>query len=135
MKDILAVILTSALPVSELRGAIFNYHFTPFKALAIYLIGNLLQVLFLLLVFASVAEMLRNFFPLKKFFLWLQEWTQRHAELVKKYEFLRLVLFVAAPFLITGAWTGSFAAAIFKTRFRQAVLAIIPGVFIVTAAS
>jgi len=134
VKDILAVILTSALPVSELRGAIplaiFSYHFTPVKALIIALIGNLLPVPFLLLVFTPVAEKLRRFSFLKKFFLWLEERTRKHARLVEKYEFLGLILFVAIPFPTTGAWTGSFAAAIFKIRFRLALLAIMLGVFI-----
>ena len=134
MRNILAVILTSALPVSELRGAIplaiFSYHCTPLKALVVALIGNLLPVPFLLLVFTPVAEKLREIFFLKKFFLWLEERTRRHAGLVEKYEFPGLSLFVAAPFPTTGAWTGSFAAAIFKIRFRPALLAIIPGVFI-----
>jgi uncharacterized membrane protein len=41
-----------------------------------------------------------------------------------------LVLFVAVPLPITGAWTGSFAAVLFGLKFKHAFLSIVVGVFI-----
>ncbi|MDP8234045.1 MAG: small multi-drug export protein [Candidatus Saelkia tenebricola] len=134
MENILRVILTAAMPVSELRGAIplaiFGYKFSLPEAFLISVIGNLLPVPFLLLLFAPVAKKLRELFFLKKFFLWLENRTKKKARLIEKYEFLGLILFVAVPFPTTGAWTGSFAATIFKIRFRRAFLAITLGVII-----
>jgi uncharacterized membrane protein len=43
---------------------------------------------------------------------------------------LGLILFVAIPLPVTGAWTGSIAASLFKVRFRYAFFAICLGVII-----
>ena len=133
MNNVIKIMLISASPVLELRGAIpfaLSLGFTPQKSFLISLIGNLLPVPFLLLVFSPISERIRNIAVFKKFFSWLEERTRKKARLVEKYEFLGLILFVAIPLPTTGAWTGSFAASIFRIRFRLALLAIIIGVII-----
>ena len=45
-------------------------------------------------------------------------------------EALGLILFVAVPLPITGAWTGCIAATLVKVRFRFALPAIMAGVTI-----
>ena len=127
------VLLLAALPISELRGAIpagFAFGFSPLKSFYIAFIGNVIPVIPLLLFLKPVSEFLRKMPVLSKFFNWLFERTKRRADLVEKYEFLGLMLFVAIPLPITGAWTGCVAATLFKIRLRYAILAITLGVCI-----
>ena len=127
------IIAVSASPVVELRGAIplaVSMGISPLSAFLISVIGNLLPVPLLLVVFSPITAQLRETKLLKKIFSWLEERTRRKASLVQKYEFWGLVLFVAIPFPTTGAWTGSFAASIFKLNYKLSLLAITLGVII-----
>jgi uncharacterized membrane protein len=127
------IIIVSASPVVELRGAIplaVSMGIPVWLAFLISVGGNLLPVPFLLLVFSPITARLRETRLLRKAFSWLEERTRKKASLVRKYEFLGLILFVAIPFPTTGAWTGSFAASIFKLDYKLSLLAITLGVIL-----
>ncbi len=129
----LAVVVLAALPISELRGALplaLAMGFSPSKAYILSFIGNLIPVLPLLFLLQPVVARLRHISVFERFFNWLFERTRRKASLVERFEALGLILFVAIPLPITGAWTGCVAATLFKIRFRYAVIAIIIGVAI-----
>ncbi len=134
MSEELLVLLTAAAPISELRGAIplgiIKFGFPIYKTLIIALIGNMLPVIPLLILIQPLSERLRKFTFFKKFFDWFFERTRKKADLVQKYEALGLILFVAIPLPVTGAWTGAVAATLFKVRFRYALIAIFAGVLI-----
>jgi len=128
-----AVLTLAALPVSELRGAIplgLAMGFAPVKALTLSLIGNLLPVIPLLFLLQPVARILRHIKFFEHFFDWLFARTRKRAALIEKFEALGLILFVAIPLPVTGAWTGCVAATLFKVRFRYAFLSICLGVLI-----
>ncbi|MFC1808436.1 COG2426 family protein [Candidatus Omnitrophota bacterium] len=128
-----ATFILAMLPVSELRGAIpfgLSVGLGTSKVLALSIIGNLVPVIPILFLLEPVSGYLRRFGIFKKFFDWLFARTRRKADLVEKYEFLGLMLFVAIPLPITGAWTGCVAATLFKLRLRYAVVAITLGVLI-----
>lgn len=125
------VLIIAALPVSELRGAIpaaLMFGFTPLKAYCIAFIGNVIPVIPLLFLLEPVSNWLRKFPVLKNFFEWLFERTKRKAGLVEKFEAIGLILFVAIPIPVTGAWTGCVAATLFKIRFRYAFPSICMGI-------
>ncbi len=129
----IAVVVLAAMPVSELRGAIplaLAMEFTPLKAYVLAFLGNLLPVMPLLFLLQPVANRLRHIKIFENFFNWLFERTKKKATLVERFEALGLILFVAIPLPITGAWTGCVAATLFKIRFRYAFLAIVAGVII-----
>ena len=129
----LAVVALGALPVSELRGAIplaLAMGFSPVKAYTLAFIGNLIPVIPLLFLLRPIADKLRHIKLFAKFFDWLFERTRKKATLVERFEALGLILFVAIPLPITGAWTGCVAATLFKIRFRYAFIAILLGVVI-----
>ena len=67
---------------------------------------------------------------LNRMFHWLSERTKRRGRLITRYERIGLVLFVAIPLPVTGAWTGSLAAVLFGLRFKQAFLSIFIGILI-----
>ncbi|MFH1381215.1 MAG: small multi-drug export protein [Candidatus Omnitrophota bacterium] len=129
----IAVVILAALPVSELRGAIplaIALDFSPIKAYCLAVFGNLLPVIPLLFLLEPVSKRLRHIKLFDRFFTWFFERTKRKASLIEKFEVLGLILFVAIPLPITGAWTGCAAATLFKIRFRYALLAIVLGVLI-----
>lgn len=129
----LAVVILAALPISELRGAIplaLLLGFLPGKAFVLAFIGNMLPVPLLLFLFQPIAKALRHIALFERFFNWLFERTKAKASLIERFEALGLMLFVAVPLPVTGAWTGCVAASLFKIRFRYAFLAITAGVFL-----
>lgn len=133
MSEELIVLLTAAAPISELRGAIplgFHFGFSIYKTVLISIVGNMLPIVPILFLLQPVANALRKFAIFKKFFDWLFERTRRKSNLIQKYEALGLILFVAIPLPVTGAWTGSMAATLFKIKFRYALISIFIGVLI-----
>ncbi|MBA7709701.1 hypothetical protein ES703_118623 [subsurface metagenome] len=130
----LVVLIISALPIFELRGAIpvaINlFHFSWYYALPLAIIGNLLPVPFILLFLESISKWLSKIDFFDRFLHWLFEHTRRRGKIIGKYERIGLVLFVAIPLPVTGAWTGSLLAVLFGLKFRHAFLSIFIGVCI-----
>lgn len=130
----LVVIITSALPILELRGgipvAMTLFNFPWYYALLLAVIGNLLPVPFILLLLDSATRLLSRVRLFNRILTWLFERTRRRGRIIQKYERIGLALFVAIPLPVTGAWTGSLAAVLFGLRFRHASLSILIGVLI-----
>jgi uncharacterized membrane protein len=129
----LFVFIIAGLPVLELRGAIpigLSIGLELKKTILISIAGNTLPVIPLLFFLEPVSGFLRQYWPFRGFFDWLFERTKRRSALIEKFEFLGLMLFVAIPLPITGAWTGCVAATLFKIRFRYAFSAIFLGICI-----
>ena len=130
----LIVILIAATPIFELRGAIptgigileMPWYYTYMLAI----IGNILPVPFILLFLESVSRWLSRVPLFKKWFDWLFERTRRRSGVIQKYKRIGLVLFVAIPLPITGAWTGALAAVLLGIGFKQAFFSILLGVLI-----
>jgi len=125
------IILTAALPISELRYAIplgLVKDLPLLKTLLLAIMGNLIPVIPLLFLFKPISEILRRFGISKKFFDWYLKKTIRRARIIEKYEAIGLAIFVAIPLPFTGAWTGAICASLFGLRFRYAFFAIILGV-------
>ncbi len=133
----LVVLVTSALPILELRGgipvAIGLFDFAWYYALLLAVIGNLLPVPFILLFLNSATRLLSRVPFFDRFLTWLFERTRRRGRIIEKYKRIGLILFVAIPLPVTGAWTGSLAAVLFGLRFRHAMLSIFIGVLIAGA--
>ena len=130
----LVVIIISALPVMELRGAlpigIRLLHLPWYQALYLAIIGNMLPVPFLLLFLESLAKTISRVETGKRLVEWVFKRTRQHTGVIEKYERIGLMLFVAIPLPGTGAWTGSIAAFLFGLKLRRAFLSIMCGVII-----
>jgi len=125
------VLIVSALPVAELRGALplaLYYGMSFGKAYWLSVLGNISIIVPALFLLEPVSRRLRRFPFWSRFFDWLFERTKKRANTVQRYEALGLALFVAIPLPITGAWTGVVAATLFKIRFRYAFMALVAGV-------
>ena len=133
----LIVVIISALPVVELRGALpvaINLFNMPwYWAFCLAVIGNMLPVSILLLFFESLAKIVSKVEIGRRLVNWVFEHTRRHEKMIQKYEWLGLMLFVAIPLPMTGAWTGSIIAFILGMRFTYAFLSILCGVIIAGA--
>jgi len=123
--------IISMLPISELRGSIpvaLAMGMAPMKAFLISILGNSAIIIPVLFLLEPVSARLRRFKIWRSFFDWLFERTKAKGDLIQKYEAVGLMLFVAAPLPMTGAWSGCIAASLFKIKFRYALPAIFLGV-------
>src|SRR4030067_273288 len=132
--DILKVIGTAVLPISELRGAIplaiFTYDFPWYYAYLFGVIGNLLPVPFILLLFNAVIPLLSRVNFLDRLLQWYFAWTKRRSKSIERYGWLGLAIFVAIPLPVTGAWTGAILAALLGMKFKYAFSSIAVGVLV-----
>ena len=133
--DELKVVGVAALPIFELRGAIpFGCQLLGMSAIGkvyfLSLLGNLIPVLPLLLFFKYFFHHLENLKFIGKFFKWWFCRVERKSKLIERWGFWGLVLFVAIPLPVTGAWTGTAAATLFEIKVKRAFLAILLGVAI-----
>ncbi len=131
------VVIISALPVIELRGAlpvaINLFHLPWYQALYLTVLGNMLPVPLLLLFYRLLARVVRRTETGRKLDSWVVKRVRRRTGVIEKYEQIGLMLFVAIPLPGTGAWTGSLAAFIFGLKFTHAFLSIAAGVVIAGA--
>ena len=135
-QDILTVFVTAMLPISELRGAIplglFAYGLSPGLVYLVAVVGNILPVYLLLIFWMRASTWLAKKIPVFNRFLdWLFERTRK--KFYNKYEKfgnLALVIFVAIPLPMTGAWTGSVAAWLFDIPYHKAIGLTLVGLLI-----
>ncbi|OJI07883.1 hypothetical protein BK004_00375 [bacterium CG10_46_32] len=136
MHPILATFLAAMTPIGELRLAIplalAKYNLEPVSAYVISVLGNLVPVIFLLLFLEAVSLFLIDHSKtFEQFFDWLFERTRKRiGHRYELYGYIALVLFVAIPLPITGAWTGSVAAYLLGIPFWRAFGLIAIGVSI-----
>jgi len=124
--------VVSALPISELRGGIplaLYLGFNPVEAYVISVVGNLLPIPFLLM-FLSLIERIALRTPLSSLYLRIVRRTDRRRDMIDRYGYLGLTLFVAIPLPVTGAWTEAIASVIFNIKFIHAIIGITLGVLI-----
>ena len=130
------ILLISMLPLIEIRGALpvalFYYSFSFPWALFWSVLGNFIPVLFLVFFLGKIANYLsQKIYFFNRFFNWLFSYTRRRHS--KKFEYLgalALVLFVAIPLPLTGAWSGVVAAFVFGISPKKSLPLIGLGILI-----
>lgn len=132
----LKVFLIAMSPIFELRGsipmALGAYQMPVWSAFLISVVGNTFPVIFILWWLEPVSRYLshRSYF-FNRFFTWLFERTRKkHAKNFENAKALALMIFVAIPLPLTGAWSGALCAFIFGIPFKKAFLSIAGGVVI-----
>jgi len=134
----LSTICISMLPIIELRGALpasrAVFGLPLLLAYVLSVIGNMIPIPFLLAFFPRIEKWLRRFKAFERFFNWLFERTRRKGEnKIKLWGEMGLILFVAIPLPVTGAWTGSLLAYLLDLKKGKSLLAIFIGVLIAGA--
>lgn len=131
---VLIIMGIAASPISELRGAIPTamgaYDFTWWQAYIIAVIGNLLPVPIILLFMNAVTKFLSRWAFFDRIFQWIFRTVRRRGEKITNWHFAGLMIFVAIPLPITGAWTGSILSVLMKFKFWPAFFAIVAGILI-----
>ncbi|MCX7778703.1 MAG: small multi-drug export protein [Patescibacteria group bacterium] len=136
MSPQIQTILLSTLPINELRGtipfAISVLRLSPLEAFTFSVIGNLLPIFFLLWFLPNLSQFLmKNFKIFHQFFSWLFLRTRnRFYKKYQKFGDLALVVFVAIPLPMTGAWTGAIASFLFGIPYLKSLFLIFVGILI-----
>ena len=134
--DLLVTFVAAMTPIGELRLAIplaiYTYDVNWYVALPIAVVGNMVPVLILIPGLNRLSRMLSSFpNPAGKLLAWQENRLRRvQSRRFDRYGGLALVILVAIPLPMTGAWTGSLAAWTFRIPPRRAVPLIALGVLI-----
>jgi uncharacterized membrane protein len=144
----LVIIVIAMIPFIELRGTILLWaakdagiSFAGFpypggwpQIYIVSVIGNMIPIPLILLFFPWVEKKLRRWKTFNRFFDWLFARTRRKTgKSVEKYEELALLLFVAIPLPVTGAWTGSLVSYLFGLNKLKSLFFIFIGVLMAGA--
>lgn len=139
----LITILIAASPIFELRGsipiAIGVFHFSAQKAFLLSILGNAIPPIILLALLPVLAGFLsKKSAAVKRILSWIFTRTQmRHSKKVERSGLIALFFLTAIPFPMTGVWTASILAFLFKFPFNKALSTILLGMivagFLVTA--
>ncbi len=124
------VMLTAAMPIIELRGAIpvgISLGLSPVHATLISLIGSMIPVPFILFTIRPVFNYLKKAKAFRSFVERLTHRSLSKSKNIQKYGVLGLLVFVAIPLPGTGVWSGSLTAALLDMRFKWAFPAILVG--------
>lgn len=128
MIEWLSVIILSMSPISELRGGIpagIMLGLDPFMVFCA-------AVLFNALVFFPIFFGLKFFYHKVERFRFVRSIVEmvrkREKGFVRRYGAISLILFVAIPLPVTGAWTGSILAWLFNLNWRKSFIAVSIGV-------
>ena len=134
LRTLLVTIALCLLPISELRGglpfAVSNE--VPLPLAYLICVGaNALVSPLVYLFLSSLHKLLERWRPYRRLFERLVERARLrvHAK-VEKYGYAGLILFVAIPLPITGAYTGTLGAWILGMDRRKTILAVFVGVII-----
>ncbi len=128
---VLEVLLVAAMPIAEIRGALplaLYYGFDPVSAYLLAFAGNLLPIPVLLVFLDWFVKLATKVRFLDKIYRRIVARVEKRKEIIEKYGYLGLTMFVAIPLPITGAWTGSLLAFLLRLNKLKAFLAISAGV-------
>ena len=134
--DLPVTFLAAMIPIGELRLAIplaiYSLDVPWYLALPIAVAGNMVPVLLLVPGLHRLSRILLSFpNPAGRAFTWYTERLERvQSRRFQRYGTMALVVLVAIPLPMTGAWTGSLAAWVFRIPIRQAIPLIALGVLI-----
>ena len=126
---VIEVLMVSAMPLSELRGGIplaLYLGFSPLESYILAVLGNLIPVPFILLLLDKIKNIKIKF--ISKIYLATTTRIEKRRSIIEKYGYVGLMLFVAVPLPITGAWTGSLLAFLLGLNKLKSFIAISVGV-------
>ena len=135
MNEIINIILLSILPVSELRGAIpygISNNINPLLTFFIAVLANFLVAPF---GFFFLDNLHKHFLKIKSYNRFFNKYIEIKRKSFEKhvgtsFEFWALMIFVAIPLPLTGAYSGALIAWFFDLKRRKSYLAIFLGVLI-----
>lgn len=139
----LIILITSATPVIEVRGAvplgIIALKMAPTTVIILSVIGSLIPVFPILWFLNTFTEYFRKINIIDRFLGWLFARTRKKSVIIEDLKLVGLTLFVGIPFPGTGVWTGCVAAYLLDLKPLPTFIAVTIGTIIasllMTAAS
>lgn len=130
----ITTIILALLPISELRGALPYAYFNGVPIAQAYLLSVGCNALVAPLLYLFLSTFHRLFYRLR----WYRQLFDRTVERarhkleekVERYGYLGVMLFVAVPLPITGAYTGTLGAWVLGMDWKRSCLAALGGVII-----
>jgi len=129
----LEVLIVSAMPFSELRGGIplaLYLGFDPISAYVLCVLGNFAPIPFLLLTLGLIERTVSKVPIVSEIYGRIVKRTERRRDIVDKYGYFGLTLFVAIPLPVTGAWTGSLLSFLLGLDKLKSALHILLGIMV-----
>ena len=135
MNIILKTILLSILPISELRGAIPYAIINNINPLSAFFLAVLANFLVAPIMFFFLDNLHKYFLKIKSYEKFFNKYVESKRKSFEKhvrtkFEFWALVIFIAIPLPLTGAYSGTLIAWFFKLKRRKSYLAVFLGVLI-----
>ncbi len=131
LPDELIVLVISAMPVIELRGAIpvgISLGMSAPYSTLLSFFGSLIPAPFILLLIKKIFKLLENTAMFGKVVRGLTNRSMsKNGKKIQKYGTWGLVLVVAIPLPGTGVWSGSLAASLLNIPIKWALPAIVAG--------
>lgn len=134
MTDLIQVFLLAMTPIGELRLAvpmgILVYHIDTLSVFFVSVAGNLVPAISFLLFLKKLSIYLsEKSVVFKKIFSWWENNARKkHIGKIHQYGVIGLVMFVATPLPLTGAWTGALLATMINLPLKKSLPAIFIGV-------
>lgn len=131
--EIVSILLLSALPISELRGGIplaIYYGLSPLISYILCVAANIAPVPLILVFLEKLDWMFKKIPIVNSIYSYAVKMAEKRKLVIEKYGYLGLMIFVAIPAPVTGAWTASLVAFLMRLNKLKAFLYISAGVFI-----
>lgn len=127
------IFILSLLPILELRGGLIAASLLDmpmWSSLLVCLLSNILIIPFVLFLVEGILNLLSKIKPIGKVIDWLKKKTLSKKDIIEKYGYLGVMLFVGVPLPGSGAWTGCFLAVLLGLDKKKSFLAALFGVLI-----
>jgi len=121
------------MPFSELRGGIplgIYLGLPPAEAFLLAVLGNLLPIPFLLLFLDRIEKIALSWKPMARFYVKAVERVEKRKDIIERYGYLGLSMFVAIPLPMTGAWSGTLLAFLLRLNKTKSLIFIAMGVLL-----
>ena len=134
LQTVVMTVLLCLLPISELRGGLpyaLTRGLVPWQAYLLCVIANGLVGPLVFLFLSTLHGLLQGFHWYQVIFEKLVARSRRRVhEKVEKYGYAGLIVFVAIPLPVTGAYTGALGAWVLGMEVKKSMLSIFAGVMI-----
>lgn len=134
MIQMLNVLLLSAVPLIEQRGAIplgiLVYKMNPYYAALISFIGSMLPFPFIYFFIKPVFSFIKRKTGFGRWIDNIEKKALIKSRQVTKYEAFGLTIFVGVPLPGTGIWTGSLISVLLNMNFKYSLVSILLGAII-----
>ncbi len=123
----------SLMPILELRGGLIAaslLDMDPLTSFIVCLVANILVIPFVLFMVEFVFNLLSKIETLGKAITWWKEKALSKKDVIEKYGYLGIMIFVAVPLPGSGAWTGCLISVLLGLDKKKSFIAALLGVLI-----